>query len=261
MDAEAFEKRKVEVLNMMKKANEKQSLYINRLSYTLYKLCGCENKKIIIFPDEAEQLPADMAEDMIKELKQKIYNKELENYVYPFLYHMDQLKEIKPIEISQYKKIEKVKPVGTTLCVITTDGEEYQINGNSKLLIGKKESSIKEVYEALVRAINYDLGVRLYVSDNLNSISVEDQEKDTVVASYIQLINKIIEIMGNKMPISWDNKYKPDHLIKLHRYIEMRDKDVAVKFKAIMENTQESQEFCILLKAGQEHYYGLKEEE
>ncbi|KZL92976.1 hypothetical protein [Clostridium magnum] len=246
---------------MMKKANEKQSLYINRLSYTLYKLCGCENKKIIIFPDEAEQLPADMAEDMIKELKQKIYKKELENYVFPYLYQTDKLEEIKSIKIGQYKKIEKVKPVDTTLYVVTTDGEEYRINGNSKLLIGKTESSLQQVYEALVKAINYDKGVRLYVSDNLASISVKDQERDTYIASIIEIINAIIEIMGNKMPISWDNKYKPEHIVKLQIYINERNQDVAAKFKAVMGNAQQAQDFCTLLKAGQEHYFGLTEKE
>ena len=242
----------------MKKANEKQSLYINRLSYTLYKLCECENKKIIIFPDEAEQLPADMAEDMIRELKQKIYNKEMEKYVYPNLYGNDKIKDIKPIEVLEYKKIDKVKPVNSVLYVYTTDGTEYKINSDSKLILGNKNTKIEDIYEALVTAINHDLGVRIYTSDELTSIAIQDSEDEKRI-SYVELANKIIEIMGYKMPISWDNQYKPDHLIKIYSYLEMRDRDAALRFKAILENNQEAQVFCLILKAGQEHLYGLTE--
>lgn len=241
----------------MKKANKKQSLYINRLSYILYKLCDCENKKIIIFPDEAKQLPADMAGDMIKELKQKIYNKEIEKYIYPFLFKMDQLKDIKPILVPEYKKIDKIKPSDNVLYVITVDGQEYKINSNTRLILNKNNNTtIRDIYDALVQAINFNLGVRIYISDEVISLGVEDQNND----HYIKLINEIIEIMGNKMPIGWDGKYTPEHLIKINFYLQMRDTDVALKFKSVMENNQEAKKFCSLLKAGNEHLYGLTTE-
>lgn len=231
----------------MKVTSEKQALYINRLTYNLYKLNGCINKNTIIFPDEAQRLPIDIASDMISELKIKIYNKEMEIYVYPYLHGMDKFVEVKPISKSESIKVDSIKPEENNLIVTMVDGTEVIIEENKKLLLGQSQVSLKEAYNEFVKAINHDLEVMIYKGSMQIVISIKGTEESNLLIESIDTLNEVLEIMGNKMPISWDGRYIPENVKGISYYLEQKNKEVAKRFNEIISNYSISGFFCSLL--------------
>ena len=109
----------------MKMANEKQSIYIYKLSYALYKLRGCDNFTTIVSVEDGMKISADIASDMIHQLKAQVHEEEYGCYVMPSLRAFAERVTLKPLSLSEYKKIDRVKPVDDLLLVYTTDGEVY----------------------------------------------------------------------------------------------------------------------------------------
>lgn len=232
----------------MKTASIKHALYINRLSYTLYKLDGCVNKRTIVFPDEAQQLPLDIAEDMINELKNKIYNREMELYVYPYIHAMDKLVNVNKVSSPCYMKVDKITPIDNSLIVNMNNGTHIEVVGNKSIFIGTSEISLKRAYNELVKAINHDLDVMVYENATTTLISIKETTEDTLINSLIEPLNSVLEIMGYKMPISWDNKFSPSNIQGIRNFLEKRDKEVAEKFNEILKNDSTAKAFCNLLK-------------
>lgn len=232
----------------MKTASIKHALYINRLSYILYKLDGCVNKRTIVFPDEAQQLPLDVAEDMINELKNKIYNREMELYVYPYIHGMDKLVSVNKVSSPCYMKVDKITPVNNSLIVNMNNGTHIEIVGSKSIIIGTSEVSLKGAYNELVKAINHDLDVMIYEGKTTIVISIKETSEDTLIISLIETLNSILEIMGYKMPISWDNKFSPANIQGIKYFLEKRDNDIAEKFNEILKSDSTAKAFCNLLK-------------
>jgi hypothetical protein len=244
----------------MKMANEKQALYINKLSYTLYKLKGCNNFNIVVPVEEAAKLSADVAEDMIREFQEKIWEKELEVYVRPYMYDYDKLERLYKFVIPAFKKIDKVKPVDNNLYVYTTDGTEYLIDSKKTLILGRHYSNIKQLYEIFVKAINHDENVRIYVSDSVCSVYVEDKEKDLALAQAVSLVNSVIDAIEGMIPLDHRAEFHTTYLNKIINYLEARDTALASEVKRVFQNEVEANNFCMILTGKKEHYFALHDE-
>lgn len=251
---------KMKMKMKMKMANEKQALYINKLSYTLYKLKGCNNFNVIVPIDEAAKLSADVVEDMIRELQEEIWDKELELYVRTYMYDYDTLERMYKFAIPAYKKIDKVKPVDQNLFVYTTDGVQYIIDSKKKLILGKHYSNIRELYDIFVRAINHDENVRIYISDNVCSVYIEDKDKDLALEKSIALINRVVDAIEGMIPLDHRAEFHPKYLNKIIHYIEARDTVLCNEMKKVFQNEVEANNFCLLLTGKKEHYFALRDE-
>jgi len=196
----------------MKTATDKQALYINRLSYKLYRLNGCNNTKVIMTYRKALGLSYDIAEEMIDTLTKKVIKQEKDQYLEEVIkttdyVGLDHFPTLKMVE--NFKKIDKFK-VDTekgTANITTVDGKEYNLSGD-KLRKHDFDLTYKGLYFILKNAIDNDLEVGILETDKyiiitpINEINEYYRDK---YQSKIALYNKVIELTEGMLPIT-ENK-------------------------------------------------------
>lgn len=241
----------------MKMANEKQSIYINKLSYALYKLRGCDNFTTIVSVEDAMKISADIASDMIHQLKAKVHEEEYDLYVKPHVRAFAERVTLQPLSLAEYKKIDRVKPVDELLLVYTTEGEEYSLNEEYKYVNGDTVTTIRGIYTSIINAINHNIGVRIVINNGVCVVTFEDIERDKAIDAAVELTNEILDITEGMLFKDHKGNFTPDYVGIVLKFIEMRNNKVAEKLRAILNNPKEGQFLCSILTSSQEHFYGI----
>lgn len=242
----------------MKMANEKQSIYINKLTYALYKLRGCNNFTTVVSVEDAMKISADIASDMIHQLKTKVNEEEYEQYVKPYVRAFAERVTLKPFSVAEYKKVDRVSPVDDHLLIYTTDGSEYNLNEEYEYIIGTVATTIRGVYNKLVNAINHNLGVSFLINNGLCVVTIEDIERDKAINDTIELINDVLDITDGLLFKDHKGNFTADYVGIVLKFVEIRNSKVANKLGAILNNPKECQFFCSILSGSQQHFYGIQ---
>jgi hypothetical protein len=242
----------------MKTVNEKQAIYISKLTYALYKLRGCNNFKTVVSIEDAMKISADIATDMIHELKAKVHEEEYDQYVKPYIRAFAEQIELKPLSLREYKKIDKVTPIDNLLIVCTTDDVEYKINESYEFILGSKPISFRGIYNNLINAINYDLGVSILIEDGVCIVTLEDIERDKALINAIELINEILDITDGLLFKDHKGNFTRDYLSIILKFVEMKNMKVAERLGSILTNPKEGEFLCGILSASQQHFYGIQ---
>jgi len=248
---------------MTKTANEKQAIYINRLSYKLYKLNDCKDTKTIIPYKKALQLTYDVADDMIKTLLEKIKEVEIDKYLKTEIEKDTDLNKLIDFPtlsiIENYKKIDsfRIDINKETAEINTLDGDTYKLSGD---ILRKHNFSMdyKELASILKRAIDYDLRVSIIKTDKFIVVTPENEVRKSVKENYerlINLYNRILEETNNKLPVDKNGKITAKSFNVTLKYIRKRDLGLYEELKK--EGKSNFKGLITLLEKERVHEYNI----
>ncbi|MBO8161699.1 MAG: hypothetical protein H0Z24_08690 [Thermosipho sp. (in: Bacteria)] len=241
----------------MKMATKKQAKLINDLTYRLYELSSDKDKNILIPFKEALEFPYDTAQRMIKDLKAKIKETEIEVFLKEPTGYAKRYIKFMPIQIIQnYKVIKKIRVdiENRTAEITTEDGQVIEIADPENKLLRKDRGYlyIHNLYDMLKQAIDHNIRVNIFKTDKYY-IYHEDKKRDAELIEWIKVFNRILKATYGILPES--PTYNKVNFKDTFQLIKERDEKL---FRILSEMSDEKLDrFNELIYFAKKNYYGL----
>lgn len=245
----------------MKTATEKQAMYISKLSYNLYKLNGCTNFSTFIQYEDALRLSAEIADDLIKELKRIISEGEFDKYIRPYMLDSYKVKTIPFIRFNpKYEKMIRITPLDNRLLVILTeDNKTYKIDDRNLIIYNKDEINLTELYDNLIKCINFNTPIVIYTKRNTHYFFSHNNKNEEIINKFLPLVNQVLETMGNQLPTAFSGDMNAEISIEpILRFVEKKSSDTYNLLLELLNNNVMEANFFNIIKYAELNYFGLE---
>lgn len=238
---------------------EKQAIYINQLSYRLFKLNRGNDLSEVITISQARDFTYQMAEDIIKNLRMQINNAEDHKFDLGILekIKVEMRKYYKVQLVENYKIITRVKvDLKQKKAWLTTDaGEVIDIDGSIRT--DEWENNYEALFSEVKTAIDSDKRLNIYKTNNRTMVYLEPEEGTKEFNRKLEgFINRIMNITDGKLPVE-KGEVQPDAMVrqpdkivfdKVLNYVFLKDLKLYEELSEFMENKSNTQILSNVLK-------------
>jgi hypothetical protein len=241
-------------MTTVRMCEEKQAIYINQLSYKVFKLKFGKDIREVITIDQAKQFTYEMAQDTIGKLERQVEYYEYRRFTKSKLKRDAEMRDFYRVQfIENYKTIKNVKvDLNENKAYLLTDtGEEIVIEG--KIKSGDWYDNYGTLYKTVKTAIDGGKKLNIFKCDEHTMVFLEPEEevkeKNRLLVGYM---NKIMDISDNKLPALKDQKGTPDveTFKRILFLIQMRNIKLYEELNTFMENRNNAQDLVDILNYG-----------
>lgn len=238
----------------VKMCGEKQAIYINQLSYKVFKLKFGEDIREVITIDQAREFTYEMAQDTIAKLERQVEYYQYRRFERSHLKRDAEMRDFyKVLFVENYKTIKNVRvDLNENKAWLLTDtGEEILIEG--KIKSGDWYNNYGTLYNTVKTAIDGNRKINIFKCNEYTMVFIEPEEEvKERNRELIYYLNKIMDISGNKLPALKDKKGIPDinTFKKILPLIQMKNIKLYEELSEFMENENNAQEMLDTLSYG-----------
>ena len=238
----------------LKMCEEKQAIYINQLSYKVFKLKFGEDIREVITIDQAREFTYEMAQDTIAKLERQVDYFEYRRFTRSQLKRDAEMRDFYKIQfVENYKNIKNVKVdlKKKKAWLLTDTGEEILIEG--KIKSGDWYDNYGTLYKEVKNAIDSERKVNIFKCNEHTMVFTEPEEeikeRNRILVEYI---NEIMDISDNKLPALKKLKGIPDleTFKRILPLIEMKNIKLYEELSEFVENRINAQALIDTLAYG-----------